>query len=422
MTRGRRGGPRVRARRPIAGDHRGAAAAADEGAGADGEWPRDHRRSWDATAALDTADVLGPRGARAGGRAAPGGRGARAPRTAPAPWPRARTVAGDDGAAVGYTAAHARYVHAHPEWIFAGGRSGRWLDEAVATEADAIGASMPTHPLGLVGLDQEEITMATTKIPARDFTIEIDTAYPGTPAWTAIGGLNSLTPSPSTNRADTTDFDSNGVAEHLVMKRGLEFTIAGHHLEDALTGDRDPGQAAVETLARAVGLAALGSFRVLTRRQRRQLPRLGRGDHAGGGHNNPRPGRPAHGLGRGDRRLMATSTRSSSTSTPFAPSSRPPACSSGSAAALRAAVVAAGLVALDGIRLARRGANDPADESRARRGPVRHGGARRAVRVHRLTVAELQALISKVMDAYAAEASPPPNRTIRRTQRRTRST
>ena len=52
--------------------------------------------------------------------------------------------------------------------------------------------------------------MATTKIPARDFTIEIDSAYPGTPAWTPIGGLNSLTPSPSTNRADTTDFDSNG--------------------------------------------------------------------------------------------------------------------------------------------------------------------------------------------------------------------
>ena len=69
--------------------------------------------------------------------------------------------------------------------------------------------------------------MATTKIPARDFTIEIDTAYPGTPAFIAIGGLNSLTPSPSTNRADTTDFDSNGVAEHLVMERGLEFTIAG---------------------------------------------------------------------------------------------------------------------------------------------------------------------------------------------------
>ena len=34
--------------------------------------------------------------------------------------------------------------------------------------------------------------MATTKIPARDFTIEIDAEYPGTPAWTPIGGLNSL--------------------------------------------------------------------------------------------------------------------------------------------------------------------------------------------------------------------------------------
>ena len=44
------------------------------------------------------------------------------------------------------------------------------------------------------------------------------------------------------------------------------------------------------------------------------------------------------------------------------------------------------------------------------------------IRVHRLTVAELQALISRVMDIYAAEASPPPNRAIRRTQRRTPST
>ena len=44
------------------------------------------------------------------------------------------------------------------------------------------------------------------------------------------------------------------------------------------------------------------------------------------------------------------------------------------------------------------------------------------LRIHRLTVSELQALIGQVMDAYAAEASPPPNRAIRRSQRRIRST
>jgi hypothetical protein len=130
--------------------------------------------------------------------------------------------------------------------------------------------------------------MATTKIPARDFTIEIDSAYPGTPAWTPIGGLNSLTPSPSTNRADVTDFDSNGAAEHLVMERGLEFTIAGHHLEDALTGDRDPGQVAVETLARAVGLAALGSFRVTSPGGNvDSFLASAEVTTAGGGHNDP---------------------------------------------------------------------------------------------------------------------------------------
>ena len=43
---------------------------------------------------------------------------------------------------VGYSAAHARYVHAHPEWQFAGGRSGRWLGETLDAEADAVGALM----------------------------------------------------------------------------------------------------------------------------------------------------------------------------------------------------------------------------------------------------------------------------------------
>lgn len=130
--------------------------------------------------------------------------------------------------------------------------------------------------------------MATTKIPARDFTIEIDAGSPGPPAFIPIGGLNSLTPSPSTNRSDTTDFDSNGQAEHMVMERGLEFTISGHHLEDALTGARDPGQAAVETLARAVGLAALGSFRVTSPGGNvDSFTGSAEVTTAGGGHNDP---------------------------------------------------------------------------------------------------------------------------------------
>ena len=81
-------------------------------------------------------------------------------------------------------------------------------------------------------------------------------------------------------------------------------------------------------------------------------------------------------------------------------------------------------VALDGIRLSRSGATTIAADDVARLAEGLFGTAvlDDLLRVHRLTVAELQALIGRVMDAYAAEASPPPNRARRRTQRRTRST
>lgn len=81
-------------------------------------------------------------------------------------------------------------------------------------------------------------------------------------------------------------------------------------------------------------------------------------------------------------------------------------------------------VALDGIRLARQGATTvPAEEvARLAEGLFGASVLDELVRVHRLTVTELQALIGKVMDAYATEASPPPNRSSRRRQRRTPST
>jgi hypothetical protein len=81
-------------------------------------------------------------------------------------------------------------------------------------------------------------------------------------------------------------------------------------------------------------------------------------------------------------------------------------------------------VALDGIRLARSGATSVAADEVANLADGLFGAAvlDELVRVHRLTVVELQALIGRVMDAYAAEASPPPNRASRRSQRRTPST
>jgi hypothetical protein len=115
--------------------------------------------------------------------------------------------------------------------------------------------------------------MAITKYLARDLSIGIHTAAGvdtilGTEddVVTNVGGLNSLTHAPSTTRADTSSFDSNGRDEHLPASRGDTWTLAGFSLEDvsggANAGDRDPGQTAVEALGKLVGPAGIGWFTI----------------------------------------------------------------------------------------------------------------------------------------------------------------
>jgi hypothetical protein len=104
--------------------------------------------------------------------------------------------------------------------------------------------------------------MAVTKFLARDLSIAIQVAGTGGNEFIPIKGLNSLTHSPSSTDAETTDFDSEGRSEHMKAERGDSWTLAGFTLEDVLTGDRDPGQAAVEDLAKERGLDSLGTFRI----------------------------------------------------------------------------------------------------------------------------------------------------------------
>ncbi len=103
--------------------------------------------------------------------------------------------------------------------------------------------------------------MALTKFLARDLDIVIVLADSGSTEL-PIKGLNTLTHSPSSTDADTTDFESNGHNEHLKAERGDQWTLAGFHLEDVITGDRDPGQAACEALAQETSFASLGSFKI----------------------------------------------------------------------------------------------------------------------------------------------------------------
>lgn len=109
--------------------------------------------------------------------------------------------------------------------------------------------------------------MAVTKVLARDWTIEIDTdplatTPTGSPVWTEIKGLNTIGFSQTKNDADVTTFDSGGFLEHIPASRGYEVTLEGIFLEDVSTGDRDPGQEAVEEYADMVGAEALASFQL----------------------------------------------------------------------------------------------------------------------------------------------------------------
>jgi hypothetical protein len=104
--------------------------------------------------------------------------------------------------------------------------------------------------------------MAITKFLARDLTFEIGEQGTGGDAWLEVKGLQSLSHSPSSTDADTTDFESDGHAEHLKAERGDTWTITGFTLEDVMTGERDPGQAAVEALAQLGGPAGIGLFRI----------------------------------------------------------------------------------------------------------------------------------------------------------------
>lgn len=100
------------------------------------------RVEWDPEPALATAAELGRESLSRGGERLLEAAGGRVPYRTGALAGSAQLVADDDGVSVGYTAAHARIVHAHPEWQFSGGRSGHWLEEALEVEADAVGQVM----------------------------------------------------------------------------------------------------------------------------------------------------------------------------------------------------------------------------------------------------------------------------------------
>lgn len=104
--------------------------------------------------------------------------------------------------------------------------------------------------------------MAVTEIPSRDWTFQLNTGTSASPVWVAIGGITDHSLKRSSGETDTTDNDDDGRPTHMKMSRQDEWSLKGNYLEDVSTGDRDPGQEAVESWADEVGPDSIKEFRI----------------------------------------------------------------------------------------------------------------------------------------------------------------
>jgi len=99
--------------------------------------------------------------------------------------------------------------------------------------------------------------MALTKVLARDWKLEVENEAG---EFVKVGGIETFEFGGGKTDEDTTDFDSDGWAEHIPTLRSRTLTMSGFRLEDTTTGERDPGQEIIDDLANKTGEEGLGNF------------------------------------------------------------------------------------------------------------------------------------------------------------------
>lgn len=103
------------------------------------------------------------------------------------------------------------------------------------------------------------------KVLARDWLFHVNTGTDASPTWVQVKGINNHSWSETKNDADTTDYDNDGWLAHIPASRGKSVTLSGYYMEDGTPGGtRDPGQAAAETWANAMGPNGIRKFKVTT--------------------------------------------------------------------------------------------------------------------------------------------------------------
>ena len=95
--------------------------------------------------------------------------------------------------------------------------------------------------------------MGLEKVLMRDVMAEINTGTVAVPNWVEILGINNIERKSEAEKKDVADNKSGGNKDSRVTARGETWTLRGDRWEDPVTGARDPGQEAVETLAEAKG-------------------------------------------------------------------------------------------------------------------------------------------------------------------------
>jgi hypothetical protein len=103
--------------------------------------------------------------------------------------------------------------------------------------------------------------MATSKIEARGWLYQVPIG--SGPTWTTIKGITSFTPNPGdkVQATETTDFDSQGQYEEVILQRGGSLKLEGTRRRDPATGAADPGQAYLDTLAQGLLDSSVGQIR-----------------------------------------------------------------------------------------------------------------------------------------------------------------
>ena len=108
--------------------------------------------------------------------------------------------------------------------------------------------------------------MANPRDIARNLRPEINVGDSETPDWTEIKGITEISPSHNRETTDTTGFDSDGQAQHIVTQRSKELSMSGFLVYDTNDdGARDPGQEALMDADSEIGQAAAIDFRLVHR-------------------------------------------------------------------------------------------------------------------------------------------------------------